>query len=181
MEVYEQKWTRLQREIFSFLCIKAGEEFSQREIAKFLKVSPTAVANSLNGLVKGGLVKVESGKNTHLVSLNRDDDMRGVIGLKRVENLRQIYDSGLVRFLIEEFPGTTIILFGSYSRGEDVLESDIDIAIVGSKGRAVDLSKFEKILFREIRINFYNSFKEIHKNLRANILNGIILSGGVEL
>ena len=40
---------------------------------------------------------------------------------------------------------------------------------------------YEKIFDRKIYINFYNSLKEIHKNLRENILNGIVLKGGVEL
>ena len=39
METYKQKFTRLQSEIFSLFCFKAGEKLSQRTIAKFLKVS----------------------------------------------------------------------------------------------------------------------------------------------
>ena len=179
MDIYKQKWTRLQNEIFSFFCVHVGEEFSQREIAKFLGVSPTAVANSLSRLVKENLVKIESGKNTNLVSFNLDEER--AIELKRVENLRQIYESGLARFLGDSFPGCAVILFGSYSLGEDTIKSDIDIAVVGCKEKDVDLAKFEKILFREVVINFYPLFKEIHKNLRENIFNGLLLSGGVEL
>jgi len=179
MDIYKQKWTRLQNEIFSFLCVKAGEEFSQREMANSLKVSPTAVANSLKGLANENLIKVEGGKNTNLVSFNRDDGR--TIELKRVENLRQIYESGLTGFLEDSFPGCVVILFGSYSFGEDTIQSDIDIAVVGCKEKNIDLAKFEKILGREITLNFYPSFGEIHKNLRENIFNGILLSGGVEL
>ena len=81
----------------------------------------------------------------------------------------------------EGFPGSTIILFGSYSKGDDTTSSDIDIAIIGVKEKENDLAKFNKILERTITINFYSSFKSIHKNLLDNILTGILLSGGVEL
>ena len=45
----------------------------------------------------------------------------------------------------------------------------------------LELEKYEKILNRRININFYDSWKKIHENLKNNILNGIILHGGVEL
>ena len=72
-------------------------------------------------------------------------------------------------------------LFGSYSRGEDIIKSDIDIAIIGTKGKKIDIEKFEKILKKEVRINFYENWKGIHKDLKNNILNGIVLAGGVDL
>ena len=50
MHIYKLKWTALQAEIFSLLCLKAGEKLSQREIAILLKVSPTAVANAIKKL-----------------------------------------------------------------------------------------------------------------------------------
>ena len=34
---------------------------------------------------------------------------------------------------------------------------------------------------RKININFYGSFKNIHKNLKENLCNGIMLAGSVEL
>lgn len=53
--------------------------------------------------------------------------------------------------------GTTVILFGSYSRGDDTINSDIDIAIIGAKERTIKLTKYEKILERKIVINSYDS------------------------
>ena len=101
--------------------------------------------------------------------------------LKRIDNLRQLYESGLIDFLEKEFAGATIILFGSYARGEDTTSSDIDIAVIGRKEKYLKLTEFEKTLERTIFLNFYHSFKEIHKNLKENIFNGIVLIGGVEL
>jgi len=178
MDIYKLKFTRLQIEIFKLLCIKAGEKLNKRQISKLLKVSPTAIAKSLPLLKKEELITIKKETTLDQVELNRTQK---TMLLKRVENLRYIYDSELNEFLEENFPGTVIVLFGSYSKGEDTLKSDIDIAIIEGKEKNLDLKKYEKILEREIRINFYPSFKEIHKNLKENIFNGIVLSGGISL
>lgn len=179
--MYKLKLTRLQNEIFRLLCINIGKAINQRTIADALKVSPTAVSKSLTTLKKEKLivVKKDSRMNLTLVELNRDNSL--AIGLKRAENLRMIYESGLVNFLEEKFPGDVIILFGSYSYGEDYFNSDIDIAVIGAKQKEINLDKFEKLLEREININTYQNFKDIHKNLKSNIFNGIILSGRISL
>ena len=177
--MFKLKWTRLQSEIFSLLCLRAGEKLSQRDISKILKVSPTAVAKSLKKLENHNLIKIEKVKIINFVSFNRDEPK--AIELKRAENLKNIYLSNLLDYLEEELAGGTIILFGSYSRGEDTNTSDMDIAVIGRKDKLLKLKEYEKYLNREININFYNSWKEIHNNLRDNILNGIILQGSVEL
>ena len=186
--MYHIKWTRLQSEIFRFLCIKTGQILNLREIARSLKRSPTAVSSALKGLKKEGLIKVNKSKNINLLSIEFNRDNHKAIELKRIENLKLIYESELTKFLGDNFPGTTIILFGSYSRGDDIIideteghKSDIDIAIIGTKGKEIELIKFEKSLERKIVINFYISFKEIHKHLKDSILNGILLSGSVDL
>ena len=181
MDTYKLKWTQLQQRIFRLLCIKSGKSLNQREIARILKVSPTSIAKSLPILKKENLISIEKSKNMNLtlVELNRDNEK--AMELKRVENLKIIYESQIVNFLENNFPGCTIILFGSFSRGEDIFDSDIDIAIIGIKEKEVPLEKFEKILERAINLNFYRNTREIHKHLRENIFNGIVLRGGIEL
>ena len=187
MDMYSIKFTRLQNEIFRLLCIKANISLNQREIARLLKVSPTAISQSLALLEKENLIKVKKDRKINLMSIELNRDSEKAINLKRTENLRMIYESGLVGFLQESFPGCAIILFGSYSRGDDILnvneghKSDIDIAIIGTKGKETELTKFEELLERIITINFYLSFKEIHKHLKDSILSGILVSGSVDL
>jgi len=179
--MYKLKFTRLQNEIFRLLTIKSGKRLSQREISKLLEVSPTAIAKALPVLEKEGLVHVDKSMdfNLNYISLNRDSEK--AISLKRVENLKLIYESGLQKLLEENFPGCAVILFGSYSLGEDTVESDVDIAVVGSKKKNVDTEKIDKLLERNIYLHFYGSFKEMKNNLKSNILSGIVLSGTVEL
>lgn len=187
MDIYKVKWTRLQSEILRFLCIKAMQTFNLRSIAKSLKVTPTAVSNALKDLKNSGLVSVERSKKMNLMSIKLNRENRAAIEFKRAENLRLIYESGLADFLYNGFPGCTVILFGSYSKGYDVWAeakehgSDIDIAVIGSKEKDIGLTGFDKRLERRINLNFYDSWKNIHKDLKDNILDGITLVGGVEL
>jgi predicted nucleotidyltransferase len=181
VKMYKLRLTNLQEAILRLLFIKSGDELNQRQISKFLDVSQPAVMKALPELEKKEYILLKKDKETkrYSIELNRENNL--IMQLKRVDNLKQIYESGLHDFLEREFAGSTVILFGSYSKGEDTLKSDIDISVIGRKKKDIALDNFEKLLGREIRINFYTSLKEVHKTLRENILNGIVLCGGVEL
>ena len=155
MEIYKLKFTRLQNEILRLLCINVGRQLNKRKISKILNVSPTAVAKALPLLEKEKLITLDNSQEINLTSVELNDDKEKAIEYKRIENLKMIYESGLVRFLGDNFPGSVIILFGSYSYGEDTIRSDIDIAIIGYKEKQVNLDKFDKILEREIRIKSF--------------------------
>ena len=181
VNIYELKLTNLQQQIIRLLFVRVGTLMNALAIAKSLGVSQPAVSKALPGLIKSEMIKVEKDKDSGRFSIKINSENHKVMQLKRADNLKLVYESGLADFLEEKFAGATIILFGSYSRGDDTLKSDIDIAIIGRKDKTIDLSEFEKDLEREININFYDSFKEIHKNLKENLFNGIILYGGIEL
>ncbi len=153
---------------------------NQRGVARILDVSQPAVMKALPKLKEENLIKINQDKESKRWCIELNRDYVNSIWLKRADNLNQIYKSGLVSYFYEKLPGTTIILFGSYSQGEDTIYSDIDIAVIGTK-KEINLTKFDKMLERTIIINFYKSFKDINENLLNNILNGIILKGCVEL
>ncbi len=180
INTYKLKLTVLQQEILNLLFIKAGAVLNQRQVARHLQVSSPAIMNALPKLKKEELIKLEQDKESRrwAICLNRN---QAVMQLKRADNLRQLYHCGLTDFLEKEFAGSTIVLFGSYSRGEDLVNSDIDIAVIGRKDKQIELGKYEKYLERKININFYDDFKSIHKNLKENLCAGITLTGGFEL
>lgn len=181
INIYKLKLTTLQNEILRLLFVKAGMSLNQRQIANFLDVSPPAVMKALPLLHKQNLIKLSQDKGTKRWSIELNRDNHKAMQLKRADNLRQVYESGLADFLEKELAGASIILFGSYSRGEDIINSDIDIAVIGRKEKEINTINYEKALERKININFYDSFKSIHKNLKENLCNGIMLAGGVEL
>lgn len=53
--------------------------------------------------------------------------------------------------------------------------------MIGTNEKRLNLDRFEKALEREVILQFYPSFREIHRNLRDNMLSGIILEGAVDL
>jgi predicted nucleotidyltransferase len=87
-----------------------------------------------------------------------------------------LQNSGLIYLLEKELMPKSIVLFGSYFRGEDVEDSDIDL-FVESKRREMDLGKFENILKRKIQLHFSEKFKDYPPELKNSIINGIVLEG----
>ncbi|MBU4245933.1 MAG: nucleotidyltransferase domain-containing protein [Nanoarchaeota archaeon] len=179
--MYKVKFTVLQLEILRFLFVRAGTSFNARGVAMPLKVSQTAVSKALPLLEKEGLINIEKDEQSGRWSIKLNRDNPKVIALKRAENLKMLYESGTISFLEDTLPGATILLFGSYSRGDDTVKSDIDIAIIGRKEKELGLAQFEAKLERKINLNFYASFNGIHKELKENLCNGIVLVGGIEL
>jgi len=181
VNIYKSELTLLQQEILRLLFIKAGNPLNQRRISQILQVSQPAVQKSLPRLEEQRLIKMMQDKDSKRWAIELDRDNKTVVYLKRADNFKQIIETGLEDYLHEKLPGTTIILFGSYSNGEDTINSDIDIAVIGGSSKNLDLSKFEKMLERKIVVNYYKSFKDINKHLLNNMLNGIVLKGAVEI
>jgi len=180
VNIYELKLSLLQQRIMRLLFVKAGMSLNMNGIARILKVSQPAVLKAIPYLQKEGLVNAKQDKDSSRWAIELNRDNKKVIGLKRADNLKQLYDSGLIQTLYNIFPGATVMLFGSYAHGEDTMQSDIDLAIINSGKRELD-ARFDKILERKIIINYYKSFNSINKPLLSNILNGITLKGTVEL
>ena len=177
--MYKLKFTILQQEILRFLSIKSGLSFNARRLAQRLSVSQTAIAKSLPPLERDQFIKVEKDKESGRLAIELNRNSPRIIEFKRIENLRFIYESNLVEFLKQRFSDTIIILFDSYSRGEDLYSSNIELAIINSKRKILDLEEFEKKLERKINLNFYNSITEVNKH--QEIFNGIVLAGRIKL
>jgi len=180
VNISKLKLTNLQQEILRLLFIKAGEPINAHQISKIIGVSQPAVSKALPELKDKEFIKVTKDKESKRLSIELNRDHR-VIWLKRTDNLRQLYESGLIQFFYDTFYSATIILFGSYSTGEDTIRSDIDIAIIGGKDKQINLERFEKELGRVVNLNFYSSFKGLEKHFLDNLLNGIVIKGSVEL
>lgn len=181
INIYLQKLTPLQQIIVRLLFTRAGTALNQRQVAKLLGVSPPAVMKALPSLEKEGFIKLQQDKETKRWSIELNRDHHRILQLKRVDNLKLLYETGLADLLEKEFAGATIVVFGSYSRGEDIGTSDVDIAIIGRKEKTIDLTRQENQLERKISLQFYGSWKKIHKHLKENLCNGIVLVGGVTL
>ena len=80
----------------------------------------------------------------------------------------------------------TIILFGSYKTATNTLDSDIDITIISTHKKKMNLSEFEKTLNHKIQLFLYTkkdikNMKTEQPELLNNLCNGMILNGEFEV
>lgn len=121
-------------------------------------------------------------KNSNIVFYSSDRSSKIFLIEKKLFNIRELYKSGLIEFLINELSNPSIIIFGSYSKGEDIEDSDIDIYVQTHSKKEINLKDFEKKLQRKIQIFRYKNINEISNiHLSNNIINGTLLNGFVEV
>ena len=92
----------------------------------------------------------------------------------------RLMDSGIVGCIQKETLPSSIILFGSGAKATFVEKSDIDI-FVEAKDSKLNLAKYEKKLNRKISLLFEPNLNNLSKELRNNIINGIILYGFIRI
>ncbi|MBR9701991.1 nucleotidyltransferase domain-containing protein [Candidatus Pacearchaeota archaeon] len=149
------------------------EKFHIREIARLSKLNPNTVLNVLRNLENEKLIIRK--KKSHIVEVSANLN-EGFKRLKRINNLERIYESGIVDFLMEKFSPEAISVVGSYSAGEDVESSDIDIVVVTKGNSEISLSKFEKFLGRKIHL-IITDYKSMSEEFYINLINGVVLYG----
>jgi predicted nucleotidyltransferase len=164
---------RILDKIFEF----PTREYHLRELSRLIKISPNSISNALKELEKENLILIEKNITLKIKANPNNDQFKYK---KRINNLNKIYSSGLIEYINEKFPLSTTILFGSYSKGEDNEKSDIDIAILDTKEKALELEKYEQLLNRKMNIECIN-LKNLTKELKNSIINGITLKGQIEL
>lgn len=146
---------------------------SVREYAKIIKVSPPTASTILNSLEKEKLLLKEKDRNYLFFYTNKES--KQFIDLSRIYWYHQLNDP--ILYFNKTLINPTLILFGSLSKAEVTINSDIDLAVIAYK-KPISLEKFEKQLKRKIQIFWFDSLKDIeNKELKNNIMNGYILTG----
>lgn len=151
-----------------------------RQIEREIKVPLPSAIRYTKELEQEGILKTEEISEIKLFSADRSS--KKFLLEKMLFNIKSLLDSGLLKYLIEEIGNPTIILFGSYSRGEDIESSDIDLYIESASKPKINLERFQKVLNRGIQLFVYANIKKIpNPHLANNIINGIKLNGFVEV
>ncbi|MCX6749354.1 MAG: nucleotidyltransferase domain-containing protein [Candidatus Pacearchaeota archaeon] len=167
--------------VLEFFFIYPSKGHSLKDISKKVKLAHTSVKNNLNKLVGLNLilesVEKKGKRKFPIYKTNRDDKI--LKNYKIAYNLSSILESGLIEFIEEKLMPKSIVLFGSYRKGEDLENSDIDL-FIECKEEELNLSIFEKKLGKKVQLHFKENFNLYPKELKNNILNGIVLSGFLE-
>ena len=150
-----------------------------RELARKTDFSSSGCLKSLKLLVKEGFIKEHK---TRAISNYKANLSLKFLQFKKIYNIYSLYDSSLIDFLKEkyQFP-EAIIIFGSYSKGEDTEKSDIDIVIITGLEKDLDFSSFEKKLQRKINILELKNLKKAKREFINNLVNGVVLEGAIQI
>jgi len=152
------------------------KEFHARELSRKTGISIFSVLEAIKKLSKKGFLSVNKKGNMKIVKASHSTIF---IRAKRIRNLEKVYDSGLVDYLVNAYENPeVIILFGSYNRGDDVENSDIDIAVITKEHKKHNLEKFERILSRKISMHEID-LKKVSREFHNNLINGIVLEGAM--
>ena len=155
------------------------------DLSRELKLAKTTTNHVVNRLKKEGFLKVESLGRVWRISCNKEHHYNYT--KKIAYNLMMIYDSGILERISQLVKNSrVVILFGSYRKGDDDKNSDIDIAVevLGDKDiKIIELGFVPQIGFRKnVPVNLHLfTRKSIDLNLFSNIANGIILDGFLEV
>ena len=152
-------------------------KFHLRELARLTKLMPNTIINISNKLLKEKLIIKE--KRKHIVEISANIENEDFIIQKKLFNLQQIYCSGIIKFLKQKYSPKLISVIGSFSKGEDIENSDIDLVLITTKEKREELTKFEKKLSRKIHL-LLTDYKKISKEFYTNLINGVVLYGFIE-
>lgn len=104
------------------------KNYSIRELAEAAKCSPGRVHSAVKILLKFGIVKTKRKKNKVLIIANRKNPI-----YKRVKSLLNIFELTTNRASKKLQKTGVVGIYGSFARGEDTKESDIDLWIFTDK------------------------------------------------
>jgi len=155
----------------------SSREFYLREVGVLSKISVGASKNHLDRLVKGGLLLVRRQGNMRLFRVNRDSP---AYKQKKVAyTVERIVSSGLLDLLMRANP-SSIVLYGSFARGEDDEKSDLDLVVLSE---SKTLPRIPSLFNRDVNLLVYSG-REWAKKAKENkafydqiIIHGIPLYG----
>jgi len=159
-----------EEEVVEFFCRHPTGEYSVSDVSRQLGYSKPSISQSFDTLNRQGVLKIEEKRNSKLATFKRGENA----ALKQLINLNQLRTSGLITQIVDdyEYP-EAIVLFGSYAKGEDTENSDIDIAVISTEKTE---QKYKKLMGRKISITNFEPGK-VPENMMETLANGITLYG----
>lgn len=135
-----------------------------QEVGKILGKKPGVFQRTLNALAEEGWLKSEYRAHARFFQANTQHPIYPE--LKRIV-AKTVGAEGALRELVGKLPEVKIaLLYGSFAKGTERQDSDVDLLIVGKPAAEENLlkkiSSLEKKLQREINYKFYDE-EEFHR------------------
>ena len=145
-----------------------------KSISKRINLAPTSVRNHIKEFLKRGLIKRKKARPFDGFVANRENE--DFIFYKRIYNIYSLKE--LVEFLVSKLYPKLLVLYGSYSFGTDIENSDIDILVLSKVKKTLNLRKFEKELERNIHLLVVDDLRKLNRSLLKKVYEGIVMYGG---
>lgn len=164
---------------------------SGREVKRLTDLSLRTVQLSLANLEKTGIVKKFAGRREHLFLIDRGKFLSNAL-IDNIFETEKLFGEEIFKE-IKRKSGKyceSIIVFGSVTRGEDTIESDLDICFVYKNSKKViedKISELRSILYNKFHISlaplflsksvFKKSASEGKSPVKSIISEGKVISG----
>ncbi|MFH1669751.1 MAG: nucleotidyltransferase domain-containing protein [Candidatus Woesearchaeota archaeon] len=156
-------------------------ELYLREVAREVNVSPSTSKIALDMLEKEKLVIKMVRANASFYRL--DIDNKRNIELKKAKNIDFILRSGFIKRIEEQNPSViSITLFGSFAKGTNTKDSDIDILIISQKKISysiIDLEGIEINMIQFTPVEWRKKAREDRPFYHDIIMTGNALKGNI--
>ncbi len=157
------------------------KKFYLREIAKIAGVSTQTAKVQLDWLTQNSFLKKEKLGNLYL--FKADYESQVFRQFKIAFSVLELEKSGLIQYLKSNYEINSLVVFGSFAKGEDTSESDIDILLITNSKKSPDLIKYVKRLGKDISL-LQCSYDEWKRKAKSNkafyeqiLIFGIVLHG----
>jgi len=118
------------------------QEVYLRELARRVELSVFSLKSAVDDLVGDGLLVERRVGRLRYLRANLDSLFFRC--LKVAFNVKKILDCGIVEFLKQGVPAvSSVVLFGSWAKGENDSKSDVDLLVIGQRPVEFDVSAFE--------------------------------------
>ncbi|MBI4016801.1 MAG: nucleotidyltransferase domain-containing protein [Candidatus Aenigmarchaeota archaeon] len=164
--------------IFELFIEFPTKDFSVRGLARNLKLSHSTVLKYIADLEKFGFIKKKEATLYPTYFANTESQKYKFY--KRNWLIFKITESGIIDYIQKETLPSSIILFGSGAKATFTEKSDIDIFVEANETK-LELTRFEKKLNRKINPLFEQNINNLSKELRNNLLNGVVLYGFMKI
>ena len=160
-------------------------EITLSDLSEKVGISKTTANRIVRELEVDGFLEVEKLGKIWRIACNKKHPQYNA--KKLAYNLLLLFENSIMNQVHKRIPNPiAVILFGSYRKGDDTEKSDIDIAVEvidNQDLKVIQLGIIEQLGYKKnVPVNLHVfSRNKIDLNLFANIANGIVLDGFLEV
>jgi len=183
----EMELNEAYRRVMQWFFSYPTREVNLNDLTKLIRISKSTANKVVLRLGREGFLEVKELGKVWRISCNQQHSYNTT--RKIAYNLELIFESGIIDAILH-WPSEiqnprSIILFGSYRKGDDTETSDIDVAVetLGNEEiKIIELGIINKLGYRRrVKVNILKFTRnKIDMNLFTNIVNGICLYGLLE-